>query len=173
MPVIIVGSEKNFAALRPRLFSGRVSSARLQEVTDAVAEANPHADLTALKPGTILTIPDSPHLSVSGDISLDDSTKELIDAVANAGADALDDLVATARGAERNAAAERKQLTATLARPDLGEVAKQDKALADDLNAVKKAVDDDEAQAKQRTAALQEASTSWKSELDSLKGLFG
>lgn len=173
MPVIIVGTEKNFAALRSRLFSGRVSSAKLQEVTDAVAEANPHANLDSLKPGTILTIPDSPHLSVSGDISLDDSTKELIDAVASAGSDALDDLVSTARVADRNAAAERKQLVATLARPELGEVAKKDQPFSEDLKAVKKAVDDDEAQAKKRTAGLQEATTSWKSELEALKGLLG
>jgi hypothetical protein len=173
MPVIIVGTEKNFAALRTRLFSGRVSSARLQEVTDAVAEANPHADLSALKPGTILTIPDSPHLSVSGDISLDDSTKELVDAVANAGSQALEDLVAAARVADRSAAVERKQLVATLARPELAEVAKKDQALSEDLKAVRKAVDDDEAQAKKRTAGLQEATTSWKSELESLKGLLG
>jgi hypothetical protein len=173
MPVIIVGTEKNFAALRTRLFSGRVSSARLQEVTDAVAEANPHADLSALKPGTILTIPDSPHLSVSGDISLDDSTKELVDAVANAGSQALEDLVAAARVADRNAAVERKQLVATLARPELAEVAKKDQALSEDLKAVRKAVDDNEAQAKKRTAGLQEATTSWKSELESLKVLLG
>jgi hypothetical protein len=173
MPVIIVGTEKNFAALRTRLFGGRVSSARLQEVTDAVAEANPHADLSALKPGTILTIPDSPHLSVSGDISLDDSTKELVDAVANAGSQALEDLVAAARVADRNAAVERKQLVATLARPELAEVAKKDQALSEDLKAVRKAVDDNEAQAKKRTAGLQEATTSWKSELESLKVLLG
>jgi hypothetical protein len=173
MPVIIVGTEKNFAALRTRLFSGRVSGARLQEVTAAVAEANPHADLNSLKPGTILTIPDSPHLSVSGDISLDDTTKELVDAVANGGSGALDDLVAAARVADRNAAAERKQVVATLARPELGEAAKKDQALSEDLKAVKKAVDDDEAQAKKRTAGLQEAAASWKSELESLKGLLG
>jgi|tagenome__1003787_1003787.scaffolds.fasta_scaffold20739509_2 hypothetical protein len=173
MPVIIVGTEKNFAALRARLFSGRVSAARLQEVTDAVAEANPHADLSSLKPGTILTIPDSPHLSVSGDISLDDSTKELIDAVANAGSQALEDLVAAARVADRNGAGERKQLVAALARPELGEFAKKDQALSEDLKAVKKAVDDDEAQAKKRTSGLQEATASWKSELESLKGLLG
>src|SRR6188472_2800717 len=118
MPVIIVGTEKNFTELRSRLFTGRVSNAKLQEVSEAIAAANPNVDLKALKPGTVLTVPDSPHLSVSGDISLDDSTKELIDAVAGAGTDALDDLVATARSAERDAAAERKQLTATLARPE-------------------------------------------------------
>jgi hypothetical protein len=173
MPVIIVGSEKNFAALRPRLFSGRVPTAAMQEVTEAVAAANPHADLKALKPGTILTIPDSPHIAVSGDISLDDSTKELIDAIVEAGADTLDELVTTARGAERNAAAERKQLGATLARPELDAAGKKDKALGDDLNAIKQAVDDDEAAAKQRATALDEARDSWKAELTALKELLG
>jgi hypothetical protein len=173
MPVIIVGSEKNFTALRSRLFSGRVSNATMQELTEAVAAANPNTDLNALKPGTVLTIPDSPRLAVSGDISLDDSTKELIDAVAQAGPDALDDLVTTAKAAEREAAAERKQVIATLARPELDAVAKKDAAFAEDLKAVKKAVDDDEAQAKNRTAALQEATTSWKAELGSLKELLG
>jgi NADH dehydrogenase/NADH:ubiquinone oxidoreductase subunit G len=173
MPVIIVGTEKNFTELRSRLFTGRVSNARVQEITEAVVEANPHVDLKALKPGTILTIPDSPHLSVSGDISLDDSTKELIDAVAQAGSAALDDLATTAKAAEREAAAERKQVIATLARPELDAVAKKDAAFAEDLKAVKKAVDDDEARAKNRTAALQEATTSWNAELESLKGLLG
>ena len=173
MPVIIVGTEKNFTELRSRLFTGRVSSAKLQEVTDAVAEANPNVDLKALKPGTVLTIPDSPHLSVSGDISLDESTKELIDAVAQTGSDALDDLVATAKAADRDAAAERKQVVAALARPELDAAASKDTTLGDDLKAVKKAVDDDEALSKDRTAGLQEATASWKAELESLKGLLG
>jgi hypothetical protein len=173
MPVIIVGTEKNFTALRSRLFSGRVSGAALKEVTEAVAAANPDTDLSALKPGTVLTIPDSPHLAVSGDISLDDSTKELIDAVAQAGSDTLDDLVTTAKTAEREAAAERKQLVATLARPDLAAAAKRDTVLADDLKAVKKAVDDAEADSKKRATALQEATSSWKEELAALKALLG
>ena len=173
MPVIIVGSEKNFTALRSRLFSGRVSNATLKEVTEAVAAANPNTDLSALKPGTVLTIPDSPHLAVSGDISLDESTKELIDAVAQTGSDALDDLVATAKAADREAAAERKQVVAALARPELDAAARKDTTLGDDVKAVKKALDDDEAQAKKRAAALQEATSSWKEELEALKGLLG
>jgi hypothetical protein len=173
MPVIIVGNEKNFTELKSRLFTGRVSGTKLQEVTDAVAEANPHADLKALTPGMVLTIPDAPNLAVRGEISLDDSTKELIDAVANAGSGALEDLVTTARAADRSAAAERKQLTATLARSELGAAAKRDKALGDDVKAVQKAVEDDEAQSKNRATALQEATTSWKRELESLKGLLG
>jgi hypothetical protein len=170
MPVIIVGNEKNYAALRPRLFSGRVPAAAAREISAAVAAANPHADLSALKPGTILTIPDLPHVSASGDISLDDTTKEVLAGIASTGSDALDDIVAAARSVERTAAAERKQLTATLASKDLDN-ARKDKALGDDLKAVQKAVDDEEAAAKQRAADLQAARAEWSAELKTLQGL--
>ena len=128
MPVIIVGTEKNLAALRPRLFSGRVSNAALKETTEALAAANPGVDLEKLQPGTILTVPDSPHVSVKGDVSLDDTTKELFEGLANAGASTLKDLVATRRN-------------------------------------------DDEKQAKQRAAALDEARAHWEKELKALTSL--
>ena len=64
MPVIIVGNEKNFTALRSRIFSGRVPTAAAQEVSDAIAAANPHVDLNKLEPGTVLTVPDLPHVKV-------------------------------------------------------------------------------------------------------------
>ena len=51
MPVIIVGTEKNFAALRlaPVQRQGLEREA-CSEVTDAVAAANPHADLERSSP---------------------------------------------------------------------------------------------------------------------------
>ena len=171
MPVIIVGTEKNFAALRPRLFRGRVSTAAVKETTDALAAANPHVDLEALQPGTILTVPDLPHVKVEGDVSLDDTTKQLLEGLANAGASALEDLMATARKTESAAAAERKQLSAALARPELDAAAKRDKALGEDLKAIKQAVDEEEKQAKERAAALDEARSDWNKELKALKGL--
>jgi hypothetical protein len=171
MPVIIVGSEKNFAALRPRLFSGRVSTAAIKETTEALAAANPHVDLEALQPGTILTVPDLPHVKVEGDVSLDDTTKQLLEGLANAGGSALEDLMATARKTESAAAAERKQLSAALARPELDAAAKRDKALGEDLKATKQAVDEEEKQAKERAAALDEARSDWNKELKALKGL--
>jgi hypothetical protein len=38
--MIVVGSEKNFAALRPRLFGGSVSSKAAGEVSAAIANVN-------------------------------------------------------------------------------------------------------------------------------------
>ena len=171
MAVIIVGTEKNFAALRPRLFSGRVSNAAVKETTDALAAANPHVDLEKLQPGTILTVPDLPHVKVEGDVSLDDTTKQLLEGLANAGASALEDLMTTARKTERAAAAERKQLTATLAGKDLDAAVRKDKTLGADVKAAQDAVAEDEKQAKARATALDEARSDWDTELKALKKL--
>jgi len=174
MAVIVVGTEKNFAALRPRLFSGRVPNAAVKETTEALAAANPGVDLEALQPGTILTVPDLPHVSVKGDVSdvsLDDTTKQLLEGLANAGGSALDDLLAAARRTERDDAAERKQLAATLASKDLDAAARKDKALAPELKAAQDAVDEAEKQAKDRTAALDAARSDWSAELKALKSL--
>jgi hypothetical protein len=174
MAVIVVGTEKNFAALRPRLFSGKVSTAAVKETTEALAAANPHVDLEALQPGTILTVPDLPHVSVKGDVSdvsLDDSTKQLLEGLANAGASALEGLIATARKTESAAAAERKQLGATLSSKELDAAARKDKTLAPELKAAQDAVDLDEKQAKERADALDAARADWNKELKALKGL--
>jgi hypothetical protein len=171
MAVIVVGTEKNFAALRPRLFTGRVSTAAVKETTEALAAANPHVDFEALQPGTILTVPDLPHVSVKGDVSLDDTTKQLLEGLANAGASALEDLIATARKAERGAAAERKQLATTLSSKELEAAVRKDKTLAPEFKAARDAVDEEEKQAKVRAEALDAARTDWSAELKALKGL--
>jgi predicted nucleic acid-binding Zn-ribbon protein len=171
MAVIIVGTEKNFAALRPRLFSGKVSTSAVKETTEALAAANPDVDLQALQPGTILTVPDLPHVSVKGDVSLDDTTKQMLEGLANAGASALDELVATARTVERDAAAERKQLAAALSAKELDAAVRTDKTLGADLKAAQSAVDDAEQQARARATALDEARADWSKELKALQGL--
>ena len=171
MPVIIVGTEKNFTALRSRIFSGRVSTAAAKEVSEAIAAANPDVDLNKLQPGTVLTVPDNPHVKVSGDLSLDDTTKQILDGIAQSAADALDDIATAARSADRDAAAERKQLTATLASTELGAAGGRTKDIGDDIKAVQKAVADEEKAAKDRATALQGASDAWNAELKSLQGL--
>jgi hypothetical protein len=171
MPVIIVGNEKNFTALRSRIFSGRVSTTAVKEVSEAIAAANPHVDLDELQPGTVLTVPDLPHVKVSGDVSLDDTSKEVLAGIAQAAADTLDELAGAARSADRDAAAERKQLTAILSSNDLAAAIGRNKDLGDDVKAVQRAVADEEKAAKDGQAALQEAATAWNAELKTLQGL--
>jgi hypothetical protein len=171
MALIVVGTEKNFAALRPRIVTGRVSTAAVHQITDAIAAANPHVDLKALTPGTILTIPDVPHVSVQGDVSLDDTTKQAFANLVTEGGNALEQLAATARETEAAAADERKALAKTLTGKDLDAAARADKALAADLKATQQAVADEEQAAKTRSAELDAALADWNAELKALQGV--
>jgi len=172
MPVIVVGTEKNFAALRPRLISGNVSAAAAREIAAAVRAANPHADLDRLEPGTILSVPDDlPHVSMRGEVSLDDTTRVAIEGLRNAGAAALEDIVAAARTREREAATERKLLAASLEDKDVVAAARKDKALGADVKAAGQAIADEGKEAKRRAAAIKKAQADWSAELAALKAI--
>jgi hypothetical protein len=172
MAVIVVGTEKNFAALRPRLITGRVSTQVVSEISAAVRAANPHANLDKLEPGTVLTVPDDlPHVSVEREVSLDDTTREAIEGLTNEGASILDELVAAATAREGEGTAERRALAKALTGKEVEEAARKDKALGADVGAVQQEVEDEEARAKQRVAALKQAQADWKTELTALKAL--
>ena len=172
MPILVVGTEKNFAALRPRLFAGRVSPKAAGEVSAAIREANPHADLDKLEPGTVLTIPETDKVSVRGELSLGETVRAAVEGLSNAGKSALEELTATAAARESEASEERKQLAKTLRSKELDGVTRQDKALAADLDAAREAVAEEEQRSGERAAALERAKAEWTKELDALKGLF-
>ena len=172
MAVIVVGTEKNFAALRPRLISGKVSTAAVGEISSAIRLANPHANLDKLEPGTIITVPDDlPHVAVQGDVSLDDTTKSAIEGLTNAGATALEELAAAARVRESEGTAERKQLAKSLTGKDIEEAVRKDKSLGADIEAAQAAIDDEDAAAKARATVLKNAQADWTAELTALKSL--
>jgi hypothetical protein len=171
MPILVVGSEKNFAALRPRLFTGRVSPKAAGEVAAAIREANPHADLDKLEPGTVLTIPETAKVSVRGELSLGETVRAAVEGLSNAGKEALEELAATAAAREAEASEERKQLAKTLRSKELDGPIRQDKALAADIEAARTAVTEEELRSGERAAALDQARAEWTTELDALKGL--
>ncbi len=171
MPMIVVGTEKNFAALRTRLFSGRVSTAATREVAEAVSVANPHADLDNLQPGTVLNVPDSPNVSLQGELSLDEPTTGMLEGLAEAGATALEELAAVARTRESEAAAERKQLARSLAGKQVAAAARRDKALGADVKATQEAIAEENARAKERAAGLKQAQGDWSNELAAVKAI--
>ena len=173
MPVIVVGTEKNFAALRPRLFTGKVSNEAVREVTEAVAAANPHVDLKALEPGTVLTDPGPPAaLHPRRSVARHSTTKQVLEGIAKAGADSLEQLVAAARTTESDAAAERKQLAKALDAKDFDAAVRKDKALAADLRRPPpRGSRRRKPRAKQRVAALDEARAAWDTELKKLKSM--
>jgi hypothetical protein len=173
MAVIIVGTEKKFAALRSRLIEGRPSRDAVRELTAAVAAANPGVDLDKLELGTILTIPDVPNVTVRSGLTFDDATKNLLEGLAEAAQSVLAELAEAAQARERAAAAERKQLRASLDAREVVALAQQDASFKADLAAVQQAVETEDAQAKARAAALKQAQAEWGAELDAVKRLLG
>jgi ABC-type Na+ efflux pump permease subunit len=172
MAIIVVGKEKNFAALRPRLFAGKVSNKTAGEVASEVREANPHANLDKLTPGTVLTVPDSPRVRVRGDLSLDETTKNAIIGLANAGKGHLDEIVSTAESREAEEAKERKEVLKALDSIPGGQTGRaRDKALTTDLANARKALAEEDARASERTATVQKAQGEWTEQLEQLKGL--
>ena len=146
MPVIIVGNEKNFTELRSRLFTGRVSSAKLQEVTDGGRGGEPARRPQGAQardgpddPGLAAPVGQRRHLARRLDEGADRRRRKR--RLRRARRPRHD----RARGRpERGRRAQAADGDAR-ASPSSAAAAKRDKALGDDLKAVQKAVEDDEA----------------------------
>lgn len=173
MPVIVVGNEKNFAALRPRLFAGKVSNKAAGDVAAEIRKANPHANLDKLTPGTVLTVPDSPRVGVRGELSLDETTRSAITGLANFGQGVLDDLAGAAGRQETEDKKERARVQKALAGLAGDTSSRRDRELAKDLESARGALAEEEDRAKERAATLKKAQAEWTAGLDELKGLLG
>jgi hypothetical protein len=172
MPTIVVGTEKNFTALRPVLFEGRVSTAVVGEAKEAIREANPHADLEKLEPGTVLTVPENlPGVAVQPQPSLSVSSAEPVGGLSARGKGQLAELAQAAKGRDAAARAERRQLDKAFASKALEAAMKRDKKLAADIEAARNAMAEEEAREKERAAELKKAQAEWTTGLDSLEQL--
>ncbi|MBR0774293.1 hypothetical protein JQ625_05555 [Bradyrhizobium diazoefficiens] len=65
MRTFIVGDETSFKAVSERLLLANLSHVRSDAALKALQEANPHADLNKLAPGTVLFVPDTQGFKVS------------------------------------------------------------------------------------------------------------
>jgi hypothetical protein len=172
MPTIVVGNEKNFSALRPVLFQGRVPAATATEVADRIKEANPTVDLDRLQPGTVLTIPEGlPGVVVEpqpGVVVTTGSTDPPIRAVPAHGKLELDALADASKAAAAAARNDRKGLAKAFASGALDAAMKRDKQLAAAIAGAKDAVAEEDAAAKERAAELKKAQAEWQAGLDAL-----
>jgi hypothetical protein len=173
MPILVVGTESNLEGLHGRLFSGKVSGATAKRVAEAMRIANPGVDLDALRPGTVLTVPDLPEVALRGDISLDSGTKDAADAILANAKEMLAALVDTADRLRRDATVERRRVGKAMDGREVQAAAAEDKDLAADLDETRRAMDEEEAAAKERAASLKKAQDSWTKELDAFRARLG
>ncbi|MDX6665222.1 MAG: hypothetical protein QOG68_1428 [Solirubrobacteraceae bacterium] len=174
MSVLIVGSEKNFAALRPRLFTGSVSSKVAGTVSAAITAANPGVDLAKLAPGTVLDIPgDLPSVSVDEGVALDPGAQQAIVAVLDAGVGSVAGLAAAAKAQQAADAAARRPVLAALGSAELRALAQKDASLASRISAAKNALAAADTTDKESQVALKQAQAQWERELTALRTLVG
>lgn len=171
MPVIIVGEERTFSELRPRLLKGRISRDALRRVNDAVRDANPHVDLSRLERGAVLTIPDMPEIPMRADLSVDDITKRGIQEVATAFADGLKRAEESLKERAQADRSERTKVKRALKTSAVAEAKRKDRKLDSDLDAVAEALVEQDERAKERSAAFKKAARSWQEGLENLKSL--
>ena len=174
MPTVVVGTEKNFTALRPLLFGDRVSAGVAREAKAALREANPHADLDKLQPGTVLTVPEGlPGVAAEPAPLRAGGFEDALVSLSSRGKLELDRLSEAAKSREAATKAERRQLTKALESESVAAAAKRDKELAADLRAAREGLDAEDARAKERAAELKQARAEWGAGLDSLAELLG
>jgi vacuolar-type H+-ATPase subunit H len=174
MGILVVGNEKNFTALRDRLFTDRVPAAAvLRRANAALAAANPHADLGALVPGTVLTIPDVPELPDRGALSLDSSVHDGLTSLARELTSSLVAMRDEADGLIKEARVEHKQTIAAFDDDLVRRAADGDQELHAAIEAARSAIEQEEAGARDRLERLAQAADEWSKEIDELLTLAG
>jgi len=173
MPIIVVGNEKDFAALRPRLFSGNVSAKAAAEAAKTVRKANPGVDLDNLAPGTVLVVPEALNLEVRGDLSLDETTKNAVEGAMEFGKKALEGIAEGAAKRESETKAERRRVLKALDSIGQETARPRERGLAKELEAARNAVAEEDKRAKERASALKKAQAEWTAGLDALNDLAG
>ena len=170
MAVLVVSNEKTLAALRRRLFGEKASTKAARELTDAIREANPHADLDKLQPGTVLTIPEAPGLAVAG-LSID--TSQAVAELAEGASQALQELVEAGAKHEDGARGERERSAKALKAKPVTDAARKDEQVKALVDSARKAVAEEEGHAKERQQTLEAAQKEWLAGLEALKQLAG
>jgi hypothetical protein len=173
MGILVVGSEKNFSDLQARLFEKRVPAAVLRRANAALVAANPHANLGALLPGTVLTIPDVPELPDRGALSLDSSVGDGLARVAGEMTDSLVALRGEAEGLTEQAHAEHKRTLAAFDDKLVRRAAEADQELGAAIEAARNAIEQEAAGLDDRLRSLAAATDEWSAEIKELLSLAG
>jgi hypothetical protein len=172
MPVIIVGEEKDFAALRQRLFTGSVSTRAAGRVASALAAANPGVDLDALQPGTVLQVPDHlTEVALPADFALDGLSVQALDDVVAAMDESLVWMIETGHAAEEVAAKDRDRLREALASDEVLKAVSGNEVLQKLLEGARSDLEQAPGEATVRQQAFEEARAEWAESLQALRGL--
>lgn len=166
--LFIVEHQRDAAAIAARLLPTRASAANRRAAVEALREANPTLDLDRLHPGAVVVVP--PAVGRLRRNAADDPAGDTADALIDEARTGLQALVAAAKDAEEQAAAERERTRALL---DSREVARlrQDRLLAANVESLREELAAEEEHSEERLAEVTKAVAGWEADLKALRGL--
>jgi L-ascorbate metabolism protein UlaG (beta-lactamase superfamily) len=166
MRVFVVDDEKDAADVHRRLVKGAARRKKTGGLDVALRAANPGVDFAALRPGTVLVVPDHP------DVAVDETEPALAPTVEHA-LDVLPDAVAAVRRGVKESAKRADRLRRVLDAPEVREAAGGDKALGADLGRAAEALAEDKRRAAEWADAVAAESDRWTEALRDLQRLGG
>jgi len=168
MRVFVVKNETSADDVRRRLLKPGVSAARAKTLEDGVRAANPHVDLDALRPGTVLIVPDHP------DLAPDESGSTTLGGAGMSVDQLTAALPRVAAVVERGAEAARRrgeELRRALDTREVRRAAESDDRLRAEVDRLADVVEDEQRRAEAWAAAVRAQSDRWQAALNNLKQL--
>lgn len=173
MRKIVVGTERSLGDVVKRAFPSRVAEIAGKRVAEAVREANPHVDFDEMRRGTILSIPDVPDAPDAfprrGRLGLDDLTASELENVQDIAKSEIEELIALAAREEAVAGKERARLARALDAHEVRAAMDSDERLAEEIEAVRRSIHEEEVAAERRAAALERLGARWAEQVDVLR----
>ncbi len=165
MPIIVVGKEKNLAAVATRMLTARASKATHTKTVAALQAANPGIDHDRLKPGTVLVVPDVAGARVRIDGAHEGSVAELTAQVTSA----LDELSAAVDAHAARDATAREHTLRTIGAADLKRAAGRDPDLRTRLSELGRTVKADAKSASADADALRAVVRDWTAAVEAVR----
>jgi hypothetical protein len=165
MPIIVVGKEKNLAAVATRVLTARASKTAHADAIAALQAANPGIDHDRLQPGTVLVVPD-----VSGGrVRIDGAHQGSLADLAEQVKAALDELADAVDAHAEQDAASRERTSRTIGAADLKRAAGRDPQLRTRLAELGRTVKADAKTASADTERIRTAVQDWAAALDGVR----
>lgn len=167
MAILVIDQQTDLAALTRRLLKPRTPAVVAQHAIDAILAANPGIDADRLDAGSVIVLPDLPHLREPEGRLREEAGERLIADVLRA----LDASVAAMDAALAADRTERERVGGLVSAHEVTQAADRDTVLRQVLTDLRAALDSDEQVARKQAETVRDSAGSWRAELQALRAL--
>jgi len=171
MPTIVIENEHSLAGLNRRLFRRGTSPAEIEKLHRRIRRDNPEVDFDDLRAGTVLRLPESPHLRVREESSFQDTIADGLEDLRTEAAEDVTSRLAFARVQLKGDAARRRAMAKRLGTRRVRAVLEKHPDLALTVDGAREALVADAEHDLRRAEVVEAATEQWAAELEVLRRL--